>query len=85
MVINKEVIFIGGFVIALALLNKKIESNNRYAKNFTGGYYKNASGKILKSGAQKTYPIASISLCCIWGCQKCKFKWGGKAQGWIKK
>ena len=27
MVINKEIIFIGGFVIALALLNKKIEAN----------------------------------------------------------
>lgn len=74
---NTTIAMLGGVIVAYMLYNQREPAK---AED-----YKYASGKINKSGAQKTYPIASMSLCCIWGCPKCKFKWGGKAQGWIKK
>ena len=67
---NTTIAMLGGVIVAY-MLHKKTEEVN-------AEHYKYASGKRIKSGDYKTKPIATMSLCCIWGCPKCKFKWGGK-------
>ena len=62
--IKKEMVFIGGFVVAIFLLNKKIKANNEFS---------NAEG----SPGYKTAPIGSFQLCCLWGCDECEWTWGG--------
>jgi hypothetical protein len=90
MEIKKEVVFITGFVIALALLQKKINKNEEHM---------NASGKKRKEKKgigqeeeddtittpfpeMETHPIGSFQLCCLWGCDDCGWTWGGGGQ-WV--
>lgn len=93
--ISKEAVFITGFVIALALLQKKIEKNEEHS-NASGKRKRMPKGvRGKKTGDENNptirtpfpemdtpVPVGSFQLCCLWGCDDCQWTWGGGGQ-WV--